>query len=194
MHLNSFLKYLEYKICPICKKHQKDFLLMGLDSPTIKNLEIIGAGKRKALCVKCNSTDRERLIYLYLRDHLKFFEKKEKLRVLHFAPEPNIARKISNMRNVEYVMGDNFEYGYKYPLNVIRIDVKNIPFEDNLSHAMNHIVEWRMGDRSEPHLVNAMARLTFETTPISTLRSIRSHNFCPTLIFSPIDTESSDFS
>jgi hypothetical protein len=41
---------------------------------------------------------------------------------------------------------------------------KNIPFEDNLNHAMNHIVEWRMGDRSEPHLVNAMARLTFALT------------------------------
>lgn len=41
---------------------------------------------------------------------------------------------------------------------------KGIPFEDNLNHAMNHIVEWRMGDRSEPHLVNAMARLTFALT------------------------------
>jgi hypothetical protein len=38
---------------------------------------------------------------------------------------------------------------------------KKIPIEDNLSHAMNHINEWRAGDRSEPHLVNAMARLTF---------------------------------
>jgi hypothetical protein len=38
---------------------------------------------------------------------------------------------------------------------------QNIPIEDNLSHAMNHINEWRIGDRSEPHLVNAMARLTF---------------------------------
>ena len=41
---------------------------------------------------------------------------------------------------------------------------KDIPFEDNLNHAMNHIVEWRMGDRLEPHLVNAMARLTFALT------------------------------
>lgn len=38
---------------------------------------------------------------------------------------------------------------------------QQIPIEDNLSHAMNHINEWRRGDRSEPHLVNAMARLTF---------------------------------
>lgn len=38
---------------------------------------------------------------------------------------------------------------------------KKIPIEDNLAHAQNHINEWRLGDRSEPHLVNAMARLTF---------------------------------
>lgn len=38
---------------------------------------------------------------------------------------------------------------------------KKIPMEDHLNHAMNHINEWRAGDRSEPHLVNAMARITF---------------------------------
>ena len=38
---------------------------------------------------------------------------------------------------------------------------KDISMEDNLSHAMNHINLWRMNDRTEPHLVNAMARITF---------------------------------
>lgn len=38
---------------------------------------------------------------------------------------------------------------------------KNIPQQDHLNHAMNHINEWNRFDRSEPHLVNAMARLTF---------------------------------
>jgi len=38
---------------------------------------------------------------------------------------------------------------------------KNIPQRDHLNHAMNHINEWNRFDRSEPHLVNAMARLTF---------------------------------
>jgi hypothetical protein len=37
----------------------------------------------------------------------------------------------------------------------------NIPQRDNLNHAMNHINEWNRGNRDEPHLVNAMARLTF---------------------------------
>lgn len=38
---------------------------------------------------------------------------------------------------------------------------KNIEQWDHLNHAINHINEWNRGDRSEPHLVNAMARLTF---------------------------------
>lgn len=38
---------------------------------------------------------------------------------------------------------------------------KQIEQWDHLSHAMNHINEWNRGDRSEPHLVNAIARLTF---------------------------------
>lgn len=38
---------------------------------------------------------------------------------------------------------------------------KKIAHTDNLSHAMNHINEWRRGDRTEPHLVNTMARVTF---------------------------------
>lgn len=38
---------------------------------------------------------------------------------------------------------------------------RSIDQEDHLAHAMNHINEFRMNDRSEPHLVNAMARITF---------------------------------
>ena len=38
---------------------------------------------------------------------------------------------------------------------------KKIPIEEHTSHAMNHLNEWRIGDRSEPHLVNALARTSF---------------------------------
>ena len=38
---------------------------------------------------------------------------------------------------------------------------KQIPKEEHLAHSSNHINEWQLGDRSEPHLVNAMARLSF---------------------------------
>jgi hypothetical protein len=36
---------------------------------------------------------------------------------------------------------------------------KRITIEEHLSHAMNHIVEFRCGDRSEPHLVNTFTRV-----------------------------------
>lgn len=38
---------------------------------------------------------------------------------------------------------------------------QKIPIEDNLAHAINHLNEWRLGDRSEPHLVNTLARVNF---------------------------------
>lgn len=38
---------------------------------------------------------------------------------------------------------------------------KKISIEENICHALNHLNEWRLGDRSEPHLINAMARISF---------------------------------
>ena len=42
---------------------------------------------------------------------------------------------------------------------------KNIPADEHLSRAMRHINLYRMGDRSEPHIVHASMRLmmAFET-------------------------------
>jgi hypothetical protein len=36
--------------------------------------------------------------------------------------------------------------------------------EEHIGHAMNHLVEWSAGDRSEPHLVNALTRVAFALT------------------------------
>lgn len=36
-----------------------------------------------------------------------------------------------------------------------------IDLDDHLAHAMNHITQYQCGDRSELHLVNAMARVMF---------------------------------
>lgn len=36
-----------------------------------------------------------------------------------------------------------------------------IPQRENLNHALVHILKWLSGDRSEPHLVNTLARVNF---------------------------------
>lgn len=38
---------------------------------------------------------------------------------------------------------------------------KSIPLEKNLGHLVNHVQQWRVGNRDEPHLVNACARAIF---------------------------------
>jgi len=38
---------------------------------------------------------------------------------------------------------------------------KQIPLQDNLNHAMVHLRKWLAGDRTEPHLVNTLARVNF---------------------------------
>ena len=38
---------------------------------------------------------------------------------------------------------------------------QKIPLRDNLNHAMVHVTKYSAGDRQEPHLVNAIARLNF---------------------------------
>lgn len=38
---------------------------------------------------------------------------------------------------------------------------KQIPIEDHINHLLNHVNLWRMGDTSEPHLVNAFTRACF---------------------------------
>lgn len=41
--------------------------------------------------MKCDSRDRERLIYIYLKQVARIFEKQE-LEILHIAPELNLAK------------------------------------------------------------------------------------------------------
>ena len=36
-----------------------------------------------------------------------------------------------------------------------------ITLEENLNHAMIHILKWLAGNREEPHLVNTLARVNF---------------------------------
>lgn len=38
---------------------------------------------------------------------------------------------------------------------------RHITLACHINHAMNHINEWNIGDRTEAHLVHAMARLSF---------------------------------
>jgi SAM-dependent methyltransferase len=121
-----------------------------MNLPVIEELQIVGSGRRRARCPQCRSTDRERLLLLYFRDRTRLF--RERLRVLHIAPERNLRRILGRARKLDYTAGDKFEPGspghIKGP-DVETIDVAALPFADQNFDVVlcNHVLEHVPDDR-----------------------------------------------
>ncbi|WP_440880894.1 class I SAM-dependent methyltransferase [Tenacibaculum sp. C7A-26P2] len=128
--------------CPVCNFESKDFDFIGFDIPILKEKEVVGSGRRKARCYNCDSNDRERLIYTYLKYEENILNKKH-YRIIHFAPEKNISSLLKTCNFKEYVCGDLHTKGYHYPNYVQNINLLNIPFENDYFDLIicNHILE-----------------------------------------------------
>jgi len=122
---------------------------MGISSGAIEKYKIIGAGVRNAGCSICGSSDRDRLVFLYLRDVLKLFERKDRPKILHIAPEKSISTKFKDLKNIDYIMGDNFAEGYLYNENVKKMDLCDLPFRDSYFDLIicNHVLEHIHADK-----------------------------------------------
>ncbi|TVR80869.1 MAG: SAM-dependent methyltransferase [Chitinophagaceae bacterium] len=141
--LNSLFYSGDAYSCPICNFSSDIMLATGKDYPIIKEKQIIGAGLRNTACIKCGSCDRERLIFLFLKDYIHIFEKENPYKVLHIAPEIPIYDKLKKLSNIDYVCGDKFEKGYDYPRKVQNIDITKLEFPDNSFDLIvcNHVLE-----------------------------------------------------
>lgn len=129
--------------CPFCGYSSRDLLPLGHDAPVLIEKQVIGGSRRYGKCYKCGSSDRERLIYLYLKDELKLFETSKKKRILHIAPEKNLTKTLLRSGFEDYVCGDLFTPGYKYPAHVKDIDILSIPYGDITFDLIicNHVLE-----------------------------------------------------
>ena len=132
--------------CPICGKHFKKFLSYG-----------IGAHYRKnALCPKCLSLERHRLIWLFLKNKTNFFKKN--LKVLHIAPEQCFYKNFKALKNIDYVTAD-----LESPLADIKTDIQNMPFENNCFDVIicNHVLEHVENDfKAMSELYRILKKLT----------------------------------
>lgn len=99
-------------------------------------MKIIGAGKRAAICPVCRSSDRVRLIYLYLRDHTRVF--KRPCKILHVAPERALSRIFRNLRYMQYHPADLHPEE-----DMEKMDITGIPYpEDTFDLILcNHVLE-----------------------------------------------------
>lgn len=130
-------------VCPLCGFHSRDFTTWGGINPEVLKYHIIGAGSRKCACWKCKAIDRERLVYLYLKEVEKLFNGSYAGKILHLAPEKGISRHILKHKDIDYTCGDYFAEGYKYPSYVKRMNALCLPFPDNSFDLLicNHVLE-----------------------------------------------------
>lgn len=131
--------------CPYCNQSFRKMLPGGLEYKVIEERNIVGGGYRdNIVCPRCYSTDRDRLIYIFLKHKTSVFS--NPLKMLHVAPEGSVRSLLRSYPGIDYFTGDKFTEGYNdyyYDRDVIQMDITNIQYEDESFDAIisNHVLE-----------------------------------------------------
>lgn len=126
----SFLYIGNKFVCPCCGWHFRQFLTHGVKP------------RKNAKCARCDSMERHRLLWLYLKNKTNLFS--DNLKVLHFAPEYIFQKNLRSMSNLDYISAD-----LDSPLAMVNVDIINILYDDNsfdvilCSHVLEHVIDDR---------------------------------------------------
>ena len=120
--------------CPICGCRRRRFLPYGYVVP-----------REDALCPRCLSLERHRLLWLWLERETDIA--KGDKRLLHVAPEVSLMRRLKRIYAGDdelYVTAD-----LESPLAKMHFDIQNIPLEEGFADIVicNHIMEHVADDR-----------------------------------------------
>lgn len=136
---NKTLKHGNTYHCNICNSNLSKMYPFGINDDFFVQNTVIGGGYRDhVICPVCNSADRERMVYYFLEKHTSIFS--DKCKVLHFAPERNIEKKLKKCNNCDYMTGDIVPGRADCV-----VDITNIQFADGTfdyiicNHVMEHI-------------------------------------------------------
>ncbi|PLX13845.1 MAG: SAM-dependent methyltransferase [Marinilabiliales bacterium] len=129
--------------CNICGKSFRKFLPGGFDLPIIKEMDIIGAGRRNHICPNCQSTDRDRLIKSFFDINQELLS--DNKTVLHIAPEPSLYNFLKKYKNIKYIPAAKYHEGIYYPKEMTLVDLTSMQFANNefdiiiCNHVLEHI-------------------------------------------------------
>lgn len=110
--------------CPVCEGKFTKFLPYGYVYK-----------RENALCPKCLSLERHRLMWLFMEDKNLL---QKNLKVLHIAPEQPFLKRFRKNANWDYTTADLIS-----PLADIKFDIQDIPLEDETFDLVicNHVLE-----------------------------------------------------
>jgi len=127
--------------CPFCGWRFRRFRPAGFQYPVIIEKQVIGGHwHRDNVCPRCLSNARERLAFLYLKDRTSLFE--QPTRLLHVAPEPQLASALKRSPNIKYVSADLIG-----PAVMSHFDIQQTPFPNQTfdvvicNHVMEHVAD-----------------------------------------------------
>ncbi len=111
--------------CNVCESEYRKFMPYG----RVKSRE-------NALCPNCQSLERHRVMWMFLKEKTNFFT--SKLSVLHVAPEICFIKKFKSLKNLDYKTAD-----IESPWADIKMDIMDIPLGDNSFDVVfcNHVLE-----------------------------------------------------
>lgn len=145
--IKSIFRKIKYTIypyhCPFCLGFWNEFNIHGFEFPILKEVEIIGGGKRPHVCPNCSSTDRLRMIYSYLKSETSFLKPHKSYKILHIAPERLLMELFKKNKEIEYTAIDKFNFGDEIQYG----DITHLEFDDNYfdlvicNHVLEHIKE-----------------------------------------------------
>tara|TARA_B110000902_G_scaffold241611_1_gene292133 strand:- start:90 stop:932 length:843 start_codon:yes stop_codon:yes gene_type:complete len=140
------------KECNVCGKTLNNFLPYKnnykLDKYT-EMLDYVGSDIKNFSCVHCRSHDRERHLFMYF-DKLNLWKEFSNKKILHFAPEAHLSKKIKEIGPSLYLKGDfNPDYLFEGDSEILNIDATDIKYNDEYfdflicNHVLEHVVEYK---------------------------------------------------
>jgi len=126
--------------CPVCSSDVKLWKPLGYDFPVINEKQIVGSGIRNAQCPVCGSSDRVRLLFMFLKSKTSLFTHRNKL--LHIAPEDSLRDIFLRLPNLGYLTADIDPGKVMEQMDITLIGHTGNSFDAILcNHVLEHIPE-----------------------------------------------------